>query len=284
MLVMCVTAIAPTRHAHAQVPAEQWAAEAARNEVKVILYDRSFLRYKTHMKDSKGDQLRDVIESKDGTVARVLQTNGQVLTGQEEGAEYARLQAMLESPDVFSKHVQKDRNGKKLAVDVIEQLPAAMLFSYTPGQPQRKDLGINSQAEVVLDFAPNPKWSPPTMTSEVLTGLRGRVWIDKKSHYLVRMEGEVFQSVSFGFGVLARVFPGGKIVLQQERVNDDRWIVDHFEEHVTIRAMMVKTLKEDADLQAFDFHVVPEMPYKIAIQQLLSHAATENDPGRGTSR
>lgn len=252
--------------------------------MKAIQYDRSFLRYRTHMKDAKGDQLRDVIESTDGTVARVLQRNGQTLTRQEDEAEHARLQEMLDSPDTFSKHVQKDRNGKKLAVDLLGRLSAAMLFTFAPGQPQRQDHGTNSPAEIVLDFAPNPAWTPPTMTAEVLTGLRGRVWIDTRSRYLVRMEGEIFQSVNFGFGVLARVIPGGKVVLQQEQVGEDRWIVDHFEEHVSVRAMLVKTLKEDTELHAFDFHVVPGMAYRTAIQQLLSHDVPVTNPKQETSR
>jgi hypothetical protein len=52
-------------------------------------------------------------------------------------------------------------------------------------------------------------------------------------------------------------------------VGDGRWIVDHFTEHVTVRAMMVKTIKENTDLAAGEFAAVPAMGYQEAIKELL---------------
>src|SRR5580704_12742908 len=48
-----------------------WAVDAVANELLVLNHPGSYLRYRMHIHDEKGDQVRDVIESKDGTVARL---------------------------------------------------------------------------------------------------------------------------------------------------------------------------------------------------------------------
>ena len=151
-------------------PPRQWAADAAGNEVKVLQYGTSFLRYRIHAIDSKGDQVRDVIESKDGPVARLIYKEGRPLTADEDADERARLQAMLDSPSAYAKHVRNDAGGKKYAVEMIGQMPDAMLYSYAPGQPQRAHLRPGSAPEIVLDFVPNPAWSSPSMATQALTG------------------------------------------------------------------------------------------------------------------
>ncbi len=92
-----------------------------------------------------------------------------------------------------------------------------------------------------MDYEPNPKFHPPTTTAEALTGLRGRAWIDSKTKQLVRMEGNVFQGVNFGWGMLAHIYPGGNLMIEQVDTGNGRWIFTHFVERITVRALMVKT-------------------------------------------
>ena len=250
--------------------AKQVVNDAIANEVKLVEYGGSYLRYQVHTQDAKGDQIREVIESKDGTVARVLKRGDRPLTAEEDADEQARLKEMLDSPDAFHKHVQKDLTGKKLAVDLIKLLPDAMIYSYVPGQPQRGDKPAGESDELVIDFKPDPKWNPPTMISQALQGLEGRCWIDSKTHHLTRLEADLFQGINFGFGFFAHIYPGGKFELEQAPVGDGRWIVDHFSEHVTVRAMMVKTIKENTELVATEFAAIPPMGYQDAIKQLLA--------------
>jgi hypothetical protein len=252
------------------VTARQAAVDAAANEEKLVRYDSNYLRYQVHTQDAKGDQIRELIETRDGTVGRLLERGDRPLTAQESADEHARLQQLLDSPDAFQKLVQKDQTGKKLAVDLIRLLPEAMTFTYTPGQPQRGDKPGAEPNELVIDFKPDPRWTPPTMVSEALTGLEGRCWIDARTHHLTRLEADLFQGVNFGFGFFAHLYPGGKFVVEQIPIGDGRWIVNHFSEHVIVRAMMVKTIKENVELSAEEFTAVPAMGYQEAIRRLLA--------------
>lgn len=244
-----------------------WVVAASENELTALHHPNSYLRYRMHVIDMKGDQIRDVIESKDGSVARLILKDGRPLTEEEDKAERQRLNDMIASPSDYFKHVKNDGEGRKLADQLIRLMPDAMIYTYVPGQPQT---GRNGSVEVVLDYKPNPKFSPPSAPAQALTGLEGRVWIDAQNHQVVRMEGTIFRAVNFGWGMLAHIYPGGHLVLEQENAGSNRWIFTKFKEDVSVRALMVKTIHVHTDVEAGSFQTLPgPIPYQDAIRMLL---------------
>ena len=245
-----------------------WALDAAANQIRNVQHPGSFVRYRMHTRDAKGDRVRDIIESRQGTVGRLLFKDGHPLTAQEDQAERQRLTDILTDPSEFNKHSRGDASSKKLATDLIQLMPDAMIYTYTPGQPQLP--GSPSPRQVVLDFHPNPHWSPPSTTSQGLTGLRGRMWIDPESRQILRMDGEIFQGVNFGWGMLARVYPGGSLTLTQVPVSPSRWIFSAFSEHIRARALLVKSVDINTTIEGSNFQVLPSpVDFKQAIQMLL---------------
>jgi hypothetical protein len=258
--------------------AKEIANEAMRDEIDIIHYKPPLLRYREHLIDSKGNIVRDVIESKDGSVARIIYRDNHVVAPDEDASERTRLQDMLNSPSTFAKHMKSDQSGKKLASDLLGQFSTAMLCSFAPGQPQRPrpNLKPDDPPEIVVDFTPDPKWNPPSLTAEALTGLRGRLWIDARTHRLMRMEGDIFQQVNFGWGIFAHVYPGGKLTLEQVYIGQQRWIFSRFTESVVVRAILVKTFRETSDVSAANFVEVPPMPWQEAIKILLDTPLPKN--------
>ena len=254
--------------APAQRSPRDWVVLASNNEINTLTHEGSYLRYRTHVINQKGDRVRDVVESKDGTVARTLMMDGKPLTPEANALERQRLQDLSASHDAFAKHVKDDAAGKKLATDLIRLMPDAMIYTPTPGQADaRSPSGTHL---VVLDFEPNPKWSPPTTPSEALTGLRGRVWIDSSSGFVTRLDGEIFRSVNIGWGMLAHVYPGGKLSFEQINVGGNRWIYSHFSDQAHVRALMLKTIDVSSDVTASSFQRLPEpLTYQQAIALLL---------------
>ncbi len=252
----------------------EWVVDASNNEIKALTHSGSYLRYRVHTVDHRGDRVRDAIETTDGSVARLVLKDGRPLTPDEDKEERDRLAGLLATPADFAKHTKEDTEGKKLAADLIRMLPDAMTYSYTPGQPQTSGA---SAPEVVLDYAPKPGWNPPTTVSEGLRGLRGRVWIDARTHYVVRMEGDIFQSVNLGWGMLAHIYPGGKLLLEQRSVklgagpSDERWIYTHFADDLKVRAVLIKTLTVHTEIDSSDYQPLATPPtYQDAIRALLA--------------
>jgi hypothetical protein len=244
-----------------------WAVDASANELIALHHTGMYLRYRMRVIDEKGDQVRDLIESKDGTVARLIMRDGKPLTDEQDKGERQRLNDMLESPSNFAKHVRNDSSGRKIADSLIRLMPDAMIYTYVPGQPQT---GKNNGLEIVLDYEPNPKFNPPTTPAEALKGLKGRVWIDAKSRYVVRMEGTIFRGINFGWGMLAHIYPGGQLVLEQTNAGPNRWIFTHFTQQISARAVMVKSLNVKTNIEASNFQTIGPMSYQDAIHLLLN--------------
>jgi hypothetical protein len=249
------------------VPARSWTVDASANELIALHHKDSYLRYRMHLHNEKGDQVRDVIESKDGTVARLILRDGKPLTEEEDHAERQRLSDMITSPSAFARHVRNGDSEKKLADRLVPLMPDAMIYDYAPGQPQTSQ--NDGVVEIVLDFKPNPKFSPPNTEAEALTGLQGRVWIDSKTRHLVRMEGTIFRPVNFGWGMLAHIYPGGKLALEQTNAGDGRWIFTRFSMRLSARALMVKTVNVNSTVEAGSFQTLGPIAYQDAIRMLL---------------
>ncbi len=194
----------------------RWAEAASATEEHIVNYDRSNpLRYRVRRIDAKGEVVREIIESKEGSVARLIGRNGQTLTAEENAAERERLGDILNSPEGFLRRAHRDEGSRTYATELLHSMSKAMLWSYTPGQPQLP--GAHGVA-VVLDFKPDPAFHPPSLVAEGLTGIAGRVWIDAASHCVTRIEGRVLHPVDFGWGgFLARIKEGGTIELEQSK-------------------------------------------------------------------
>ena len=264
----CSAAVLPAPHAAAPRTPRDWAVVASENEIRAITHDTSLLRYQVRTVDQKGERVREVLECTGGSVARLRERDGKPLTPDEDAAERDRLQQLLNAPGDFAHHAHSDATDKKLAADLVRLMPDAMLYS--PAANEASAHAPNGAPLIVLDFAPNPAWSPPTLTSEALTGLRGRMWIDEQTGYVVRMEGEIFRPVNFGYGMVAHVYPGGRLSLSQVPVGADRWIYSHFEEHIRVRALLFKTLDINTSVESSHYDPVPgPLTWQQAIQLLL---------------
>lgn len=259
---------------HAQAPtpsgpAQQWIVQAALAEQSIIQNDGDFpLRYRTRKIDAKGDMTREVIESREGTVARLIQRDGQPLSAAEDKAEQGRLEDILRSPADFVRHHKKDAAARGYATSLVKLLPTAMRFSYTFGQPQ---LPATSSPQVVIDFFPDPGFKPPNTLSQILAGVAGRFWIDARTGRLVRVEVRVLRPVDFGWGMLARIHEGGTVTFEQTEVGPGRWAYSHLEEHLLIRELLFKTVPENAVMGASDFHLLPlPVSFQDAVHTLLA--------------
>jgi len=250
-------------------PPLSWVQAAAHNQVAIVQgNETTSIRYRQRKVDAKGDTTRETIESKQGGVARLVERDGRPITAAEDAAERARLQAALAAPDEFLRHHKHDKESRQYALDLIQQMPAAMIYSYAPGQPQPD--GATSR-QIVLDFRPDPSYHPPTMVDDLLTGLAGRLWIDAASERLTRAQCHVVRPVNIGWGMVGRIYPGGTMEFGQTDAGGGRWVYAHLEEHVTVRELMVKTVPFNVVMNSWEFRVLPGLlDYQDAIRVLLA--------------
>jgi hypothetical protein len=248
-----------------------WIDSAEKNELAIIQDDDHPIRYRMRKIDRKSDTTREVIESAQGNVARLVERNGKPLSPDEDAAERDRLNGILKSPQDYLKHEERGTLARNYSIQVIKLMPAAMIYTYASDQPQPPD---STSRQIVIDFRPNPAFHPPTMISEVLTGLAGRIWIDSRTRTVTRVESHVLHPVNFGWGFVARIYPGGSIRLEQKLVDGKRWAFSHLDEDLTIREVMLHTVSDKTKMTAWNFALLPApMSFQDAVHTLLAMPA-----------
>jgi hypothetical protein len=86
---------------------------------------------------------------------------------------------------------------------------------------------VDGRSVYVLQATPRRGYHPPTMETQVLTGMQGKLWIDKDTFQWVKVEAEVIHPVSIE-GFLAKVERGTHFELEKAPVEDDVWLPKHF--------------------------------------------------------
>ncbi len=76
-------------------------------------------------------------------------------------------------------------------------------------------------------------------------------------------------AVNIGWGMVAHIYPGGTVEVRQTNAGGQRWIVQHIVEQLTVRALMVKTIKQQLIFDTSDYVAIPAMKYQDAIKLLL---------------
>jgi hypothetical protein len=102
---------------------------------------------------------------------------------------------------------------------------------------------IHDRSTIVLTFNPKADYKPTTRDGKVLKSIAGRVWVDESDHHLVRMEAEAIDTISFGFGLFARIHEGTRIIAERRKFNDEVWLPARFELHASARVLLLKGLR-----------------------------------------
>ena len=113
----------------------------------------------------------------------------------------------------------------------------------------------------VFDAEPKPGYQPKTRETKVLSGMQGKLWIDKSQYQWVRVEAEVMRPVSM-YGI-ARVGPGTHFFLEQAPVAANLWLPTHFS--VSVKASALGFINEDSSDDE-TYHEYKPMPNVAALE------------------
>lgn len=217
-----------------QLPSDatRFVAEVIQHEMKLDDTDHSYWRYLYVHADEKSSYERDVIETKDGELARELLKNGQPLTADQRQQDDDRMRKLVSDPDERAKrNKRKNEDGDK-AKQMLKAIPDAFVFKYD---------GFDRNL-VRLTFFPNPHYDAPTRELRVFRSLSGKMWIDPQAKHLARIDGTLFEDVTFGWGLLGRLNKGGTFNVVQKEVAPDHWEVVSLDVNMTGHAVIFKTL------------------------------------------
>jgi hypothetical protein len=223
------------------------------------------VRYKLRKQDSKGVTTKEIVETKDGDVARLIAKNDKPLTPEEDQAELDRLNNLLAHPEIQEHRHKREQEDSGRENEMVTLLPDAFLYTYLGMVP-----GPNGPAHR-LAFKPNPSFHPPDREAEVYHGMEGELWIDQDQERIVKLDAHLIADVNFGWGILGKLYKGGTLSIEQRDVGHHHWEATLLKLNLTGVALMLKPLSYQTTETSTDFQPVPvNMSYQDAIHLLKS--------------
>jgi hypothetical protein len=221
------------------------------------------LRYLLRKKDGPRDNTKEIIETKDGDVARLVALNGQPLSAQANQDELDRLNLLANHPEVQEHRKMREQKDADRVNRLMHLLPDAFLYRLEGMVPCAAGQCYH------LSFSPNPRFTPPDVEAAILRGLAGEVWIDQTQERLTRLDAHLISNVDFGWGILGKLDQGGTIQIEQADIGGHNWQVTFMKLNLRGKALMVKSLNIQITEQATSFSPVPAgIDYRQAIQLL----------------
>jgi hypothetical protein len=222
------------------------------------------MRYRLHKVSPRLTSTKEIVETKDGDVARLISINDQPLSQADEQKEQARLQALLDNPGLQQHRKQSEGSDTERAMKVLRVLPSAFLYQYA-------GTGSTPNGNVIkFTFKPNPQFDPPDTETGVLTAMAGEIWIDPVEERVVRLAGSLQQDkfLYLGLGELSK---GGTIEIAQADIGGHQWRIVHLKLLMNIRVLL--SIRPSDSVQEYtNFEPVPAtLSYQDAIQMLRSN-------------
>lgn len=102
---------------------------------------------------------------------------------------------------------------------------------------------IEGHDTIRLSFTPRPDSKPRTREGRQMRKFAVRAWVSESDHELVRLEAEVIDTLSLGFGLLARLHKGSQLSFLRRRVDGEVWAPAFFQFLGSARVGLVRTLR-----------------------------------------
>lgn len=226
--------------------ATQYVKEVVKHQLAMDANDHSHWRYRIHREDEKGSQDRDVIDTREGQIARTLFINGKPLTAEQRANDEARMKKLVADAGERAKREKRAKDDEDKVVQMFKAIPEAFIFKYDGEE----------NGQVRLTFFPNPHYEAPNRELQVFRSLSGRMWIDRAAGRLTRIDGSLFEDVTFGWGLLGRLNKGGTFSVIQGRISDEHWEIVSLDVKMTGHAIIFKTINVKQMQRFTDFRRV----------------------------
>jgi hypothetical protein len=124
---------------------------------------------------------------------------------------------------------------------------------------------VNGRRCFALEASPRPGYRPSSHETQVLLGMRGKLWIDAEQYQWVKVYAEVFHPVTFGL-FFATVKPGTEFLLEQMPVQGKLWMPSHFSMQLNARVLLWARRTSDDETYS-NYYPVQAMQAKGAMSQ-----------------
>lgn len=252
--------------------ANELVREVVKNELNPPSQDETYYTWKQRTVKPNRTIVRQMVETPEGVLARLLSINDRPLTPEEQQKEDARVNRLLDPSQMNAKRKEQKEDEDRTR-KMVGALPDAFNYQYVGTEEKNGHMMVN------LKFTPNPNFSPPSRETLVFQGMEGTMTVDATAKRIAKIDGTMMKDVSIGWGIIGHLDKGGRFVVEQAPVGDDQWEVKMMKLNFTGKALIFKNIRIDSVDAATDFKRVPRMTVQQALEMLKKGETSQSQNG-----
>lgn len=214
-----------------QVSANELARRVITNEL-IFQDDHTNWMYRLEKEQSGKKRVEEIIETKEGSLSRLLSIDDRPLSTRQQEEETQRMQELMTSRSAKRKLQRELEEATLQGRRLFKMLPDAFLFDYAGGDGNL----------VRVSFRSNPNFHPPSMEARVFHDMEGEMWVDCKQERLAAFSGHLTRDVKFGLGLLGHLDKGGHFEVKQAEVVPGHWDLTNMNVEITGKAFLFATI------------------------------------------
>jgi hypothetical protein len=176
----------------------------------------------------------DVVPTADGmaVMRRLIERDGQPVNEPAERRKLGERRNRTQTPRGFD--------------DVVDTLQFTL---------DRREV-IEGRPTIVVTFAARPNAKPRTREGKMARVFTGSIWVDEAAQEVSRVEATAVDDLTVGFGVVARLHKGTKVMLERRQAIDGLWLPTSIRFAGEGRAMVFRKLQVNYIIEWFDYRDV----------------------------
>jgi hypothetical protein len=208
------------------------------------------------------EKLTDTEIGSDGKPKKTDVDVYQVTRETGSGQVYRRL-VSRNGEAVNSAKPEKVRGARRRSAREEDRILDDVFAGYDIQILDRED--VDKRSAIRLTFRPRPNYKPKTLEGRLLHCLAGEAWVNASDYAVTRVDAEMVNTFSIGFGLLAKLQKGARIHVERHKINDEVWLPANIEVSLTARLLVLKEFNrrqivEYSDYKKFNVETIIQFP------------------------
>jgi len=203
---------------------------------------------------TKSTEIRtyEVINIYGEPVWRMIEKDDKPLDAKEAAKEEEKIQKVMDKHKAES---EEDRKKQEEEKEAKRKEDNRKFVSAIADSHDFKLVGtelVDGREAWVIDAEPRPSSGLHDKEEKFVSKFRGRLWIDKESMQLAKVDAEAMDTASVGW-VLARIHKGTRMTFERTRMDDQIWLPKHLTYKLDARVALFKGYNTEGDRTFRDY-------------------------------
>jgi hypothetical protein len=172
--------------------------------------------------------------------------------------------------------VKQDRERQKKATDMVQRLTedsqkerARQEREYQKARRERDEAvsdiftvfditmtgreRVDNHDTIAFSLTPKRDAKPKTREGSQMRHFRVHAWVSEDDYELVKLDAEAIDNLSFGMGVLAKLYKGARLSFLRRKINGEVWLPAIVSYHASARVGLLVTLRRAGTSEFSDY-------------------------------